>query len=383
MTQGTTVREPPANAAWLDPAAPAFVRIEGLTKRFGDFVAVDRVDLSIYKGELFSILGASGCGKTTLLRMLAGLERPSAGRIVIDGVDVTNVPPYERPVNMMFQSYALFPHMTVEQNVAYGLRKEGVPAREIRERVTEMLSLVRLTPLARSKPAQISGGQSQRVALARALIKRPKVLLLDEPLAALDKKLREHTQFELANVQDRLGVTFIVVTHDQEEAMTLSTRIAVMDEGRFVQIGTPGEIYENPRNRFVADFVGNINLLEGVVESCGGGEALVRCDEIDAKIPVRFDKALAPGAAVCVALRPEKIVISKERPPENDRPSIPGVVFDLAYFGRLSLYRVRTAGGKIVEVSAQNRRREARRYLEWDDQVHLSWDKGSALLLTE
>ncbi len=383
MTEGTQARDLPANAPWLDPGAPAFVRIEGLTKRFGDFVAVDRVDLQIYKGELFSILGASGCGKTTLLRMLAGLERPSAGRIVIDGVDVTDVPPYERPVNMMFQSYALFPHMTVEQNVAYGLRKEGVPAREVRERVAEMLNLVRLTPHARSKPAQISGGQSQRVALARALIKRPKVLLLDEPLAALDKKLREHTQFELANVQDRLGVTFIVVTHDQEEAMTLSTRIAVMDEGRFVQIGTPGEIYENPRNRFVADFVGNINLLEGVVEACAEGEAQVRCDEIGEPIRVRFEGELAPGARVCVALRPEKILISKEPPPGNDRPTIPGVVFDLAYFGNLSLYRVRTAGGKIVEVSAQNRRREARRYLEWDDQVHLSWDKGSALLLKE
>ena len=383
MTEGTPVRDLPANARWLDPGAAPFVRIEELSKRFGDFVAVDRVDLRIYKGELFSILGASGCGKTTLLRMLAGLERPSGGRIVIDGVDLTEVPAYQRPVNMMFQSYALFPHMTVEQNVAYGLRKEGTPAPEVRERVAEMLNLVRLTPLARSKPAQISGGQSQRVALARALIKRPKVLLLDEPLAALDKKLREHTQFELANVQDRLGVTFIVVTHDQEEAMTLSTRIAVMDEGRFVQIGTPGEIYENPRNRFVADFVGNINLLEGVVEACGGGEALVRCDEVGAKIRVRFEGELAPGAPVCVALRPEKILISKEPPPENDRPTVPGVVFDLAYFGNLSLYRVRTAGGKIVEVSAQNRRREARRYLEWDDQVHLSWDKGSALLLTE
>jgi len=290
---------PPAEAApWLDPAATPFVRIEGLTKRFGDFTAVDAVDLAIYKGELFSILGASGCGKTTLLRMLAGLERPSAGRISIDGVDVTEVPPYERPVNMMFQSYALFPHMSVEQNVAYGLRKEGVPAREVKERVAEMLALVRLTAHARAKPGQISGGQSQRVALARALIKRPKVLLLDEPLAALDKKLREHTQFELANVQDRLKVTFIVVTHDQEEAMTLSTRIAVMDAGRFVQIGTPGEIYENPNSRFVADFVGNINLLDGVVESCANGEAIVRCDELGGRVAVRHEGALAVGAAV-------------------------------------------------------------------------------------
>jgi putrescine transport system ATP-binding protein len=383
VSDGPAVQDRPANAPWLDPRAEPFVRIEGLSKRFGDFVAVDRVDLSVYKGELFSILGASGCGKTTLLRMLAGLETPTAGRILIDGVDVTQLPPYQRPVNMMFQSYAVFPHMTVEQNVAYGLKKEGLPAREIRERVAEMLSLVKLEAFARSRPAQISGGQSQRVALARALIKRPKVLLLDEPLAALDKKLREHTQFELANVQDRLGVTFIVVTHDQEEAMTLSTRIAVMNEGRFLQIGTPGEIYENPRSRFVADFVGNINLLDGVVEACANGDALVRCQEVGARIRVGYEGELAAGAQVCVALRPEKILISKGPPPEDGRPTIPGVVFDLAYFGNLSLYRVRTAGGKILEVSAQNRRREARRYLEWDDQVHLSWDKGSALLLRE
>ena len=383
MTERPPVRDLPALAPWLDPGATPFVRLEALSKRFGDFVAVDGVDLRIYKGELFSILGASGCGKTTLLRMLAGLEQPSAGRIVIDGVDVTEMPPYERPVNMMFQSYALFPHMTVEQNVAYGLRKEGVPAGEIRERVAEMLHLVKLSALARSRPAQISGGQSQRVALARALIKRPKVLLLDEPLAALDKKLREHTQFELAGVQDRLGVTFIVVTHDQEEAMTLSTRIAVMEAGRFVQVGTPGEIYENPSTRFVADFVGNINLLDGVVVSRAGDEALVGCEELAARIRVRYEGELAVGARVCLALRPEKILISKEPPPENDRPTIPGVVFDLAYFGNHSLYRVQTAGGKIVEVSAQNRRREARRYLEWDDQVHRSWARGSALLLKE
>jgi len=371
-----------SDTPWLDPRAEPFVRIESLSKRFGDFVAVDGVELAIYKGELFSILGASGCGKTTLLRMLAGLETPSAGRILIDGVDVTDVPPYERPANIMFQSYALFPHMTVAQNVAYGLKKEGVPKNEIRERVAEMLELVQLSRLADSKPDQISGGQSQRVALARALIKRPKVLLLDEPLAALDKKLRERTQFELVNVQDRLGVTFIVVTHDQEEAMTLSTRVAVMDQGRFEQIGTPGEVYEHPCNRFVADFVGKINLLDGSVEAVTGGEVLVRCEGIDEPIRAADPEGLVEGTPVCVALRPEKIFISKEPPAEADRASVAGVVFDLAYFGNLSLYRVRTAGGKIIEVSAQNRRREARRYLEWDDEVHLSWDKGSAVLLT-
>jgi putrescine transport system ATP-binding protein len=372
----------PSNTPWLDPRADPFVRIEGLTKRFGDFVAVNHVELEIYKGELFSILGASGCGKTTLLRMLAGLETPSAGRIVIDGVDVTEVPPYERPANIMFQSYALFPHMSVAQNVAYGLKKEGVPKGEIRQRVAEMLELVQLSRFADSRPEQISGGQSQRVALARALIKRPKVLLLDEPLAALDKKLREHTQFELVNVQDRLGVTFIVVTHDQEEAMTLSTRVAVMNHGRFEQIGTPGEVYEHPCNRFVADFVGKINLLDGTVEAVAGGEALVRCEGVSEPIRTASPEGLAEGAPVCVALRPEKIFITKEPPAEADRASVSGVVFDLAYFGNLSLYRVRTTGGKIIEVSAQNRRREARRYFEWDDEVYLSWDKGSAVLLT-
>jgi putrescine transport system ATP-binding protein len=383
VTDPNSDRDVLSETPWLDPGAEPFVQLTGLSKRFGDFTAVDRVDLSIFKGELFSILGASGCGKTTLLRMLAGLEEPSAGTIRIDGVDVTGLPPYERPVNIMFQSYALFPHMTVEQNVAYGLKKEGVPAPRIRERVAEILELVQLQAFAGARPRQISGGQSQRVALARALIKRPKVLLLDEPLAALDKKLREHTQFELANVQDRLGVTFIVVTHDQEEAMTLSTRIAVMDEGRFAQIGTPGEIYEHPCNRFVADFVGKINLLEGVVESVADGHARVHCEEIRARIAVPYEGGLSEGARVCVAVRPEKIFVSKEPPEEDGRTVVAGTVFDLAYFGNLSLYRVRTDAGRIIEVSAQNRRRQARRYLEWDDRVHLSWDVGSALLLTE
>ena len=242
-----------------------FIHIKGVSKRFGSFVAVDNVDLEIAKGELFSILGGSGCGKTTLLRMLAGFEIPSSGTIEIDGTDVTNQAPYDRPVNMMFQSYAIFPHMNVARNVSYGLRKDGVPRKETNQRVDEMLELVQLSELKNRKPDQLSGGQRQRVALARALIKRPKVLLLDEPLAALDKKLRERTQFELMNIQDELGITFVVVTHDQEEAMTLSSRIAVMDKGRFQQIGTPKEIYEFPHNRFVADFIGTINTFEGVV----------------------------------------------------------------------------------------------------------------------
>ena len=246
-----------------DPTAPPLVQVREVTKRFGGATAVDGVSLDILKGELFAILGGSGCGKTTLLRMLAGFEQPTSGKILIDGADMTDVPPYERPVNLMFQSYALFPHMTVEQNVAYGLKKERVPGPQIRERVAEMLSLVKLGPLAGRKPDKLSGGEKQRVALARALVKRPKLLLLDEPLAALDRKLREHTQFELANLQYQLGTTFVVVTHDQDEAMTLASRIAVMHEGRIAQVGTPGEVYEYPANRYVAGFVGNINLIDG------------------------------------------------------------------------------------------------------------------------
>ena len=248
-----------------DPKASPLIQIRSVTKRFDGVTAVNDVSLDILRGELFAILGSSGCGKTTLLRMLAGFEHPTSGRILIDGVDMTDVPPYERPVNLMFQSYALFPHMTVEQNVAYGLKKERVPEPQIRERVAEMLALVKLGPLAGRKPDKLSGGEKQRVALARALVKRPKLLLLDEPLAALDRKLREHTQFELANLQYQLGTTFVVVTHDQDEAMTLASRIAVMHAGRIAQVGTPGEVYEYPANRYVAGFVGNINLIEGRV----------------------------------------------------------------------------------------------------------------------
>jgi putrescine transport system ATP-binding protein len=361
-------------------AAP-LVRVEGVTKRFGDVTAVDNVSLDIVKGELFAILGSSGCGKTTLLRMLAGFEHPTEGRIVIDGVDMTDVPPYERPVNLMFQSYALFPHMTVEQNVAYGLRKEGLPAPQIRERVAEMLALVKLGPLASRKPDKLSGGEKQRVALARSLVKRPKLLLLDEPLAALDKKLREHTQFELANIQYQLGTTFVVVTHDQDEAMTLASRIAVMHEGRIAQIGTPGEVYEFPANRYVAGFVGNINLIEGRVTGTANGRLSLRADALDADLAVICDDPRGLDGAVSVAVRPEKITISREAPSGSERNVVKGVVRDLGYFGDQSLYRVRTKSGAIVQVSAQNLRRSAKLSVEWDDEVFLSWEVGSTILL--
>ena len=295
MSQPPATRAP-ASAPWLDPQAAAFVRLEGVTKRFGGFVAVDRVDLAIHKGELFSILGASGCGKTTLLRMLAGLETPSEGRIVIDGVDVTELPPYERPVNMMFQSYALFPHMSVQKNVAFGLRQDKVAAGEVDDRVAEILKLVRMEQLAKRMPHQLSGGQRQRVALARALVKRPKLLLLDEPLAALDKKLREHTQFELLNIQEKLGVTFVVVTHDQEEAMTLATRIGVMNHGEIVQIGTPSDIYEYPSSRFVADFIGSVNMFEGRLIEDEPDYVRVASEELGGIFHVGHGVSAAPDA---------------------------------------------------------------------------------------
>jgi putrescine transport system ATP-binding protein len=364
-----------------EPQPAPLVEVREVTKRFDGVTAVDNVSLHIQRGELFAILGSSGCGKTTLLRMLAGFEHPSAGRILIDGADMTDVPPYERPVNLMFQSYALFPHMTVEQNVGYGLRKEKLPKPQIRERVAEMLSLVKLGPLAGRKPDKLSGGEKQRVALARSLVKRPKLLLLDEPLAALDKKLREHTQFELANLQYQLGTTFVVVTHDQDEAMTLASRIAVMHDGRIAQVGTPGEVYEYPANRYVAGFVGNINLIDGRVTGAAGSRLTLRAEALDADLTVACDDARGLDGGVCVAVRPEKITISREAPNGAERNVVRGIVRDLGYFGDQSLYRVRTRSGAILQVSAQNLRRSAKLTVEWDDEVFLSWEVGSTILL--
>jgi len=359
------------------------IRIKNVSKHFGDFVAVDNVNLEIGHSELFSILGGSGCGKSTLLRMMAGFEAPTNGTIEIDGTDVTHQPPYERPVNMMFQSYAIFPHMDVKKNVGYGLRKDGIGSKEIAGRVDEILELVQLTDYRDRKPDQLSGGQRQRVALARALIKRPKVLLLDEPLAALDKKLREHTQFELVGIQDELGITFVVVTHDQEEAMTLSDRIAVMDEGRFLQVGPPKEIYEFPRSRFVADFIGTINTFEGTVSSVSEAGLLVSSAEFGGELHALGNYDVSIGQDVCIAVRPEKIFVGREEPEKADDIRVSGIVEDFGYLGNLSLYRVRLETGKVVQVSSQNRRRTAERGVEWEDRIWISWRPRSAVVLAD
>jgi putrescine transport system ATP-binding protein len=365
---------------WKDPAARPYVQIDRVCKSFGDFKAVDDVSLKIYKGEIFCLLGASGCGKTTLLRMLGGFETPTSGKIFIDGEDMTGVPPYERPVNMMFQSYALFPHMTVEQNVAFGLKQDRVPKAQIRERVSAMLDLVKLGDFAQRKPQQLSGGQRQRVALARSLVKRPKLLLLDEPLGALDKKLREHTQFELISIQDTLGVTFVVVTHDQEEAMTLASRIGVMNHGEIVQAGTPSEIYEFPSSKFVADFVGSVNMFEGKLIEDEPEYVRIGSEELGGTIYVSHGISAPPEAVVWAAVRPEKIFMSTAAPEGSDNV-VRGAVQDIAYLGDLSIYLVKLPTGKVVRVTQPNTSRHAEA-IGWDQQVYLSWDASSPVVVT-
>jgi putrescine transport system ATP-binding protein len=363
--------------------ANQYVRIESVTKRFGDFAAVDNVSLTVFKGEIFCLLGGSGCGKSTLLRMLAGFETPTSGRIFIDGQDMAGIPPYERPVNMMFQSYALFPHMTVEKNVSFGLEQEKLPRSEVAARVAEMLETVRLGEFAGRKPHQLSGGQRQRVALARALVKRPKLLLLDEPLGALDKKLREHTQFELINLQEQLGVTFIVVTHDQEEAMTLASRIGVMNKGQIVQVGTPTDIYEYPTSRFVADFIGSVNMFEGRLVEDEPDHVRIRSEELGGVIYVDHGISSAPGATVHAAIRPEKIEISRAPPEGVTENLVKGVVKEIAYMGDLSVYLVRIDTGRIVRVTLPNTERHAGDRISWDETVYLSWAPSSPVVVTQ
>jgi putrescine transport system ATP-binding protein len=367
-------------APWADRTAVPLLRIESLRKRFGAFAAVDQLSLDIYQGEFFALLGPSGCGKTTLLRLIAGFEQPEAGRILLDGVDLAQVPPYRRPVNMMFQSYALFPHLNVEANVAFGLKQEGLAKPQIAERVADMLALVKLENLGRRKPHELSGGQRQRVALARCLVKRPRVLLLDEPMAALDKKLRGETQFELMELQRRLGLTFIIVTHDQSEAMTVADRIAVMDRGRLMQVAPPAEIYEQPSSRWVADFIGEVNLFEGRVGVDGlsvEGTALGRL-RVAAKIDAE------PQATVWVAVRPEKMRITRAEPASDQQAEnrVAATVADVGYLGDLSIYKLRIDAGVLIKAAIANTGRSGDDAIGWDDKVWLSFPPQAAIVLT-
>lgn len=366
---------------WQNPNAIPYVLIENINKSFGSTTAVKNLSLSIYKGELFSLLGGSGCGKSTLLRILAGLEKPSSGRILVDGVDITYWPAYKRPVNMMFQSYALFPHMTVSQNIIFGLRQEKLSKEEIASRVDEVLDLVKMRNFRDRKPHQLSGGQSQRVALARSLVKRPKLLLLDEPLAALDKKLREQTQFELVNIQERVGITFVMVTHDQEEAMTMSSRLGVMEEGQIRQIGAPHEVYEFPHSRFVAEFIGSINTFEGVVVEDEKDHVLIESSDAGCMLYVTHTASMPIGSQVAIAIRPEKVMISTS-PSVGNRNCSKGVVKEIAYLGDMSIYYVQLLSGKVVQAALPNLLRLSERDVKWDDEVYLFWRAENGVLLT-
>lgn len=357
------------------------VQIKQVSKNFGSVYAVDDISLDIYRGEFFSLLGASGCGKTTLLRILAGFETPSTGRIFIDGQDMTDVPAYARPVNMMFQSYALFPHMSVEDNIAYGLKREGMDKAERAERVQKMMALVKIEPYAKRKPHQLSGGQRQRVALARSLAKQPKILLLDEPLGALDKKLREETQFELVNIQERLNTTFIVVTHDQEEAMTMSTRIALLHAGRVEQLDTPRRIYEFPATRYAAGFIGSANLLSAHVVSQEEELVTVRSDQLEREFVVHHGQPLAHGMEISIIVRPEKIQVSPEGSGSSNQ--VEGIIKEIAYLGDVSIYHAEIAPGLRIQFTQSNVQPLAEQPLNWEQKVCLSWSPFSCGILSQ
>jgi len=379
-TQNTQPKHLSKLEPWQDPKTQPYVSIKNLTKNFDGRVAVNDVSLSIYKGELFSLLGRSGCGKSTLLRMLAGFESPSSGKIFIDGVDMTDTPPYKRPVSMVFQSYALFPHMTVEQNVAFGLIQEGMQKSEIRDRVNKYLKLVQMVGYERRKPDQLSGGERQRVALARSLVKLPKLVLLDEPLAALDKKLRERTQLELVNIQEKIGVTFIMVSHDQEEAMTMSTRIGLMNEGRILQVGGPTEIYEYPNSKYVANFIGSVNLFDGIVIEEQADHVIVKSTAMEKNLYVSHSASVAMGAQISVAVRPEKVMLTVD-PPKGDFNWTSGVVKDIVYLGDVSIYHVKLKSGITILATVANLVRASERPIQWEDEVFLYWRPENGIVL--
>ena len=357
-----------------------FLQTNQLVKRFDGALAVDDVSLTIHKGEIFALLGSSGCGKSTLLRMLAGFEVPTSGSVVLNGIDIATFPPYERPINMMFQSYALFPHLNVWDNIAFGLKREAMPKAEIKVRVEEMLKLVQMESFAKRKPHQLSGGQQQRVALARSLAKKPQLLLLDEPLGALDKQLRERTQFELVNILESVGVTCVMVTHDQDEAMAMASRIAVMSHGRVLQIGTPKEIYEHPNCRFVADFIGNVNLLEGEVTV----DEANRCEVTTpyGVVSVGHGISGAVGMAVAVAVRPEKIHISKTRPNVSVN-LFSGKVREIAYFGSYNTFIVEMPSGRTLKITETNTTRHESSVITWEDAVFFWWDDSAPVVLSQ
>ena len=365
---------------WLDPTQVPYIQIQNVTKKFGEFTAIDNLTLDIYKNEFFSLLGPSGCGKTTLLRMLAGFEKITNGKILLDGEDISEIPPHLRPINMMFQSYALFPHMTVEKNIAFGLKQDNLPTNEIDQRVEQMLELVELTDFAKRKPNQLSGGQSQRVALARSLAKRPKLLLLDEPLGALDKRLREQTQFELMDIQEKLEVTFVIVTHDQEEAMTVSSRIGVMDSGNLVQVATPAEIYEAPINKDVADFIGDVNILKGIYKGQNKIGTQLLSEDSNSIVFATQEVSAEIEDEMWFAVRPEKLEISKN-PPSKDHNILKGTIEDIAYGGSFSTYHVKLDNGRILKAIRANRERTKEYHLTWEDEVFLQWAPHSAVVL--
>ena len=370
----------PASPADRPQSTTPMVRFDRVSKRFGNFTAVDNVSLDIARGEFFALLGPSGCGKTTLLRMLAGFEIPDEGDIRLDNDSILGVPPYERPVNMMFQSYALFPHLTVAGNIAFGLRQEGWARPDIDKRVAEMLALVKLEQFGHRKPHQLSGGQRQRVALARALAKSPKVFLLDEPLGALDKKLRDETQFELMALQQRLGLTFVIVTHDQEEAMTMAGRLGVMHAGKLVQVGTPAEIYEDPKTRWVAEFIGEVNLFEGTISGYQGDLASV--DTRAGRLVVTRKDGFDDGQTVSVAVRPEKIEIARE-PVAGALNMLHGNVVDIGYLGDLSIYKMRDPHGLMVKASVANKDRRASGLLHRGDEAWLTFAPDAAVMVRD